>query len=174
LEQRGITAGAGPDRAGASSRSASAGQLHPGDETWPLRVVNQFASLDEIRDFPVNDQGLKLAEVASVGFAEPELEYGRHLDRSRAIGLNVIKESGSNSVAVAKGARAVLAQIAADPMLEGIRVLTFTDQGEDIENSISGLLHAGLIGALLATIVLFFFLRNGVTTLVVGLAIPFS
>src|SRR5439155_11521619 len=79
-----------------------------------------------------------------------------------------------NTVAVARRAARVLDEIGHDPMLQGIRVLTFTNQGEEIENSIQGLLHAGLIGAALATIVLFLFLRSWVTTLVVGLAIPFS
>jgi HAE1 family hydrophobic/amphiphilic exporter-1 len=59
-------------------------------------------------------------------------------------------------------------------MLKGIRVLTFTDQGTDIRNSLEGLLHAGVVGAVLATGILYFFLRNGVTTAVVSAAIPFS
>ena len=106
--------------------------------------------------------------------AEPDLDYGRHLDQGRAIGLNVVKESGANTVAVADRARRVLKETGDDPMLKGIRVLTFTDQGEDIRNSLEGLLHAGVMGAVLATGVLFFFLRNTVTTGIVAAAIPFS
>ncbi len=174
LDRHGLDARMVLDRLEAASRSLSAGQLHPGDETWPLRVVNQFASLDEIRNFPVNDRGMKLTDVATVALAEPDLDYGRHLDQARAIGLNVIKESGANTVQVARRARKVLDEIGRDPMLRGIRVLVFTDQAEEIENSLSGLFHAGLIGGALATIVLFLFLRSSITTLVVGLAIPFS
>jgi HAE1 family hydrophobic/amphiphilic exporter-1 len=174
LQRHGLEPGEVLDRLDAASRSMSAGELHPGGEAWPLRVVNQFASLDEIRDFPVARRGLRLGDVASVAYAEPELDYGRHLDESRAIGLNVIKESGSNTVDVARRARRVLEGIGRDPELRGIRVLVFTDQAEQIENSIRGLLQSGLIGGALATAVLFFFLRSWVTTLVVGLAIPFS
>ena len=174
LERHRLDAGRVLDRIEAASRSMSAGQVHPGDETWPLRVVNQFASLDEIRQLPIGERGLKLGDVATVAMAEPDLDYGRHLDEARAIGLNVIKESGANSVAVARRAEKVLAEIARDPQLGGIRVITFTNQGDEIENSISGLLQAGMIGGVLATIILFVFLRSWVTTLVVGLAIPFS
>src|SRR5215510_1143437 len=49
LERHGLDVTRVLERLDAASRSMSAGQVHPGDETWPLRVVNQFASLDEIR-----------------------------------------------------------------------------------------------------------------------------
>ena len=169
-----LDAGALLSRLDASNRSLSAGVLHQGRESWPLRVVNQFASLDEIRDFPVDERGLRLADVADVRYREPDLDYGRHLDDARAVGLNVIKESGANSVQVAARARQALRRIAADPELAGIQVLTFTDQGEEISNSLRGLLEAGLIGALLAILVLWLFLRRLQTVLVVALAIPFS
>jgi HAE1 family hydrophobic/amphiphilic exporter-1 len=75
---------------------------------------------------------------------------------------------------VARHARELLKELESDPQLKGIRVITFTDQGEEIENSITGLLEAGIIGALLATAVLLFFLRRPATTLVVAGAIPLS
>jgi hydrophobic/amphiphilic exporter-1 (mainly G- bacteria), HAE1 family len=174
LQRHGLDAERILARLDASSRSLNAGLLRRADQAWPLRVVNQFGSLAEFQAFPVNERGLKLGDVARVALAEPDLDYGRHLDQSRAIGLNVIKESGANTVAVAERANRALKEVARDPLLSGIRVLTFTDQAQEIRNSLEGLMHAGIIGALLATGVLFFFLRNTVTTTVVAMAIPFS
>jgi HAE1 family hydrophobic/amphiphilic exporter-1 len=174
LQRHGLDGGAVVQRLEASNRSIAAGQLKRGDESWPLRVVNQFASLDDIGSLPIDDKGLKLRDVAAISYREPDLDYGRHLDKTRAIGLNVIKESGSNTVDVARRSREALAEIARDPELTGVRVLTFTDQGEEITNSIRGLLESGLIGGFLAVLVLLFFLRNLITTLVVSTAIPFS
>jgi HAE1 family hydrophobic/amphiphilic exporter-1 len=174
LERHRLDAGQVLERLDASNRSLSAGRLENADESWALRVVNQFGSLDEIRALPVNDQGVRLGDVATIALAEPDLDYARHLDLSRAIGLNVVKESGANTVDVSRRGRKVLDEIKNDPMLAGIQFLTFTDQGRDIEDSIRGLLEAGLIGAVLAVAVLFLFLRNVVTVAVVGMAIPFS
>lgn len=174
LERHGLSAETVLSRVEASNRSLSAGRLERGDESWPLRVVNQFATLENIGSLPIDDHGLALREIAAISYREPDLDYGRHLDRTRAIGLNVIKESGANTVDVATRAGRELEEIGKDPQLRGIQVLTFTDQAEEITNSIEGLLEAGLIGAGLAVIVLFFFLRNIVTTLVVATAIPFS
>src|SRR5689334_12459610 len=174
LQRHGLEGGEVVRRLESSNRSIAAGTLRRGDESWPLRVVNQFASLDEIGALPIDAHGLKLRDVAAIRYREPDLDYGRHLDKTRAIGLNVIKESGSNTVDVARRARATLAEIARDPELQGVRVLTFTDQGDEITNSIRGLLESGLIGGVLAVLVLLFFLRNLITTLVVSTAIPFS
>jgi HAE1 family hydrophobic/amphiphilic exporter-1 len=174
LERHGLDPGTVLDRLESANRSLSAGRLHPGDESWPLRVVNQYASLEDLRALPLGERGLRLGDVAEIALTEPDLDYARHLDRSRAIGLNVIKESGANTVDVARRARNVLDGVGRDPLLRGVRVLTFTDQGMEIEDSIRSLLFAGLVGGLLAVGVLFVFLRSGTTTLVVGLAIPFS
>ena len=174
LQRHGLDANLILTRLDASSRSVSAGTLRRAEEAWPLRVVNQFGSLEEFKRFPITPEGLRLEDVATVALAEPELDYGRHLDRGRAIGLNVIKESGANTVAVAERANAVLKDLDADPTLRGIRVITFTDQAEQIRNSLEGLLHAGFVGAILATFLLFFFLRRLTTTLMVAGAIPLS
>jgi HAE1 family hydrophobic/amphiphilic exporter-1 len=174
LERHGLTATSVLDRLEGSNRSLAAGRMERADEAWPLRVVNRFATLEEIAALPVDAHGLRLSDVAAVSLREPDLDYGRHLDKARAIGLNVIKESGANTVDVARRARKALDQIGHDPALSGIKVLTFTDQAEEITNSLRGLLEAGLIGALLAVLVLFVFLRSWVTTLVVATAIPFS
>jgi HAE1 family hydrophobic/amphiphilic exporter-1 len=174
LRRHGLDAREVVQKLEASNRSLSAGALRRGDEEWPLRVVNQFGSLDEIREFPLTAKGLKLGDVATIELAEPELDYGRHLDQTRAVGLNVIKDSDANSVDVARRARRELEDMGKDPLLDGIQVLTFTDQAEEITNSIEGLVQSGLIGALLATGVLFFFLRRWTATLVVALSIPVS
>jgi HAE1 family hydrophobic/amphiphilic exporter-1 len=158
----------------AANRSLSAGRVHDGGASWPLRVQNSFASVEDMRRLPVTPAGLTLGDVATLSLREPDLDYGRHLDRSRAIGLNVIKESGAHTVAVVDRAREVLDGLRRDPNLRGVRVLTFTDQGEEIRNSLRGLLEAGLIGAGLAVVVLFLFLRRVGATLVVALAIPVS
>jgi HAE1 family hydrophobic/amphiphilic exporter-1 len=173
LTRHGVDADRVLQRVDAANRSASAGLLRRGDETWPLRVVNQLEDVEAFRRFPLGG-GLTLGDLAEVRVSEPELDYGRHLNDGRAVGLNVIKDSGANTVAVAARARRVLDEIGRDPALAGIEVLTFTDQGDEIRYSLNGLLEAGLIGGLLSVGVLLFFLRNLLTTFVVSLAIPFS
>ncbi|MCX5801828.1 MAG: efflux RND transporter permease subunit [Candidatus Eisenbacteria bacterium] len=160
-------------RLSSSNKNVTAGRVEEEARNYPIRVLGDFKTLKDIADFPVTGN-LKLSDVADIKYEEPSLNYGRHLNRERAIGIEVMKESGYNTVKVAQQARKKLEQIGKDPALEGLSILTFTDQSEEILNGLNGLLHSGMIGALLACVVLYFFLRNVSATLAIGLAIPFS
>ena len=48
------------------------------------------------------------------------------------------------------------------------------NQGKDVRDSLSDLLNAGLVGAVLAIVVLYLFLRQVSTTLIVTASVPFS
>ena len=106
--------------------------------------------------------------------AEPELTYGRLLNREPAVAFWVQKASGANTVEVVDAVKAELERINRDPALAGIEVLLFFDQGDQITNSLNGLLSSGAIGAGLAVAVLYFFLLRIGTTLIISLAIPIS
>src|SRR4029077_18829732 len=69
---------------------------------------------------------------------------------------------------------AVIEKNKALPQMQGIRVFVIDNQAEAIRTSLSDLTHAGLIGAALAFIVLFMFLRHWPTTLIVSAAVPLS
>ena len=60
------------------------------------------------------------------------------------------------------------------PQLQGIDVIVLQNQSENIRSSLGELRNAGLVGAGLALVVLFLFLRHWPTTLIVALAVPFS
>ncbi|MGD8828577.1 MAG: efflux RND transporter permease subunit, partial [Gammaproteobacteria bacterium] len=60
------------------------------------------------------------------------------------------------------------------PQMEGIRIFFLDNQAQGVKDSLSDLLSSGLIGAGLSLIVLYFFLRQVTTTLMVTLAVPFS
>ncbi|MFQ5655473.1 MAG: efflux RND transporter permease subunit, partial [Planctomycetota bacterium] len=61
-----------------------------------------------------------------------------------------------------------------DPLLEGIHLLVWVDQGKLIIDSLKGLRNAGLLGGLLAVGILLLFLRRFSATILVGMAIPIS
>jgi HAE1 family hydrophobic/amphiphilic exporter-1 len=160
-------------RVASANRNVSAGRIEDGPSKYSVRVLGDFKTLQELESFPVRDN-LRLLDVANIKYQEPILNYGRHLNRESAIGIEVMKESGYNTVKVAIDAQKKLEEIGKDPALRGMSILTFHDVSEQILNGLNGLLHSGLIGALLACFVLYFFLRNIPATLAVGLAIPFS
>ncbi len=105
---------------------------------------------------------------------EPRLDYGRHLDGSFAVGIDVYKEPSANTIEVVESALERIDKIKSDPQLEGINLLVWENQAQAIRNSLTGLRNAGIYGGILAVLVLHFFLRRFRTTLIVATAIPFS
>jgi HAE1 family hydrophobic/amphiphilic exporter-1 len=139
-----------------------------------IRAVGEVQSVEEIKSLPILGTELKVGDVAEVTYKEPPLEYGRHLNGQFAIGLNIAKESSANTIEVTDAVRAKIEEIKLDPELEGINFLVWQDQGKEIRNTIGDLEQTGFFGAILASIILFVFLRKVSTTVVAVFCIPFS
>ncbi len=152
----------------------SLGRIVEGDAQYTLRTVGTFASLNEIAELPLRDDGLKLRDVADVVFEEPPLEYGRHLDGDFAIGITVSTEAKANAVEVCEELERRIAAMGGDPELEGVNFLVWFSQGAEIKRTLTDLAFTGVFGALLSSIVLYVFLRRFTTTLVAVSCIPFA
>ena len=104
----------------------------------------------------------------------PERNYGRHLDRNYAIGVAINKTTGSNLVDVTDRVIAEVEKIGELPQMQGIKIFSLENQGDSVRESLSDLLTAGALGGLLALVVLYLFLRQVTTTLIVTASVPFS
>jgi HAE1 family hydrophobic/amphiphilic exporter-1 len=174
LRRHGIDAGEVLQTVNAANQDVDAGVIRGDVVRYEVRTVTRFQSADEIAALWVGHDGLRVADVAAVELREPRLEYGRHLDRSFAVGIDIYKEPSANTVEVVDLVLKRIEEIKADPQLEGITLLIWENQAEAIRNSLTGLRNAGIYGGVLAVAVLHFFLRRFRTTLIVATAIPFS
>jgi HAE1 family hydrophobic/amphiphilic exporter-1 len=153
--------------------SVSAGEVTGGEQRFLVRPIGEFQSLDDVRAFIVAGN-VRLRDIADVRLVTPELTVGRHLNGRPGVGLDVFKSTGANIVDVADRVMAVVDEQRELPQLQGIDIIVLQNQSESIRRSLGDLRDAGLIGAGLALIVLFLFLRDWPTTLIVSLAVPFS
>ena len=157
-----------------SNFDLSAGVLRTDERRFTVRTVGAFESVEQIRSLPLRADGLKLSDIAAVRYEEPPLEYGRHLDGDFAIGVTVSAEAGGNAVQICDEVRQRVEDMNSDPELEGVTFLIWFDQGAEIRKTLRDLSFTGFFGALLASLVLFAFLRRTSMTLVSVLCIPFS
>ncbi|HKL63728.1 MAG TPA: efflux RND transporter permease subunit, partial [Woeseiaceae bacterium] len=157
-----------------SNFSVSAGRLENGERRWTLRTDGELRSLAEIGDLIVDGGNLRLADIAGIRLVPEERDYGRHLDGREAVGLSVTRASGANMVQVADRVNAELERIAELPSMRGIRIFGIDNKADSVRSSLANLLQAGLIGSVLAVLVLYLFLRQITTTLIVMLAVPIS
>jgi len=158
----------------AAGTSVTVGKVSRRGTRSPLRTWAEIDSHEDLEGLPLGIGALRLRDVADVVYEEPLLTYGRHLNQEKAIAFWIQKESGANVVDVSRRLKKKLEEIKRDPALKGVDVVLFWDQAEQITGTLRALRGAGLIGALLAVLVLFFFLRSVRATLVIATAIPFS
>lgn len=152
----------------------TAGKVTDGGTRFVIRPVGELRDVEQIRNLVINQRGLRLTDIADVTYETPKLDYGRHLDRKYAIGLDVFKEGGANTVDVTERVIREIEAVGRLPEMEGIRIFYLDNLAEGIVDSLNELLKSGLFGGLLAMVLLFFFLRRIETTLIVLIAVPFS
>jgi HAE1 family hydrophobic/amphiphilic exporter-1 len=157
-----------------SNFAVNAGRLTAGDQRLSVRPRGEFRSIDEIRNLVISADGLRLGDIARVELRTPERHYGRHLDREYAIGVAINKTTGTNLVEVTDRVIAEVEEIGKLPQMSGINIFPLDNAGDSVRESLNDLLNAGLLGGLLAIVVLYLFLRQVSTTMIVISSVPFS
>jgi len=156
----------------AANFSASAGQITDGKLRYQVQPLGEWRSIQDIRSMPLNEKGLRLGDIANVTLKPARLDYRRHLDGKPAVAVDVSKERNANLVEVASRVHAEIDRISHDPEMRGIELYFLGDEAKSVTNSLRELGEAGGIGIALSVFVLFFFLRDWASTLMVSLAIP--
>ncbi|MCK4359796.1 MAG: efflux RND transporter permease subunit [Candidatus Cloacimonetes bacterium] len=162
------------DRLKSSDFSYTAGTIRDGKKKLIVRPIGKFRSISEIENLIIGRNGVRLKDVANITYEMPDLDYGRHLDRKYAIGLEILKSSDANTIEVTKRILKEIEEIKQIPEMEDIKIYFMDNLAEGITSSLFELLKAGMIGAILAFLVLFFFLRKLSSTFIIVLSVPFS
>ena len=172
LAARGISV---DDVAGLLTRAtitAPSGTLKSGRQELLIRAEAQAVSPEEIGELRLNNETL-ISDVAVVEWdVEQETSMARYNNASAA-GLGVLRQAQSNTVAVADGVRAAIAQLETTlPADVDIRVTT--DDSIFIKRAIEEVAMSLALAVTIVVLVIFAFLRSARTTLIPTLAIPIS
>ena len=158
----------------AANFAITAGNVLESGTRYFVKPEGRFANLEDVGNFVVQRNGLRLRDIATVSYTDPVLTYGRHLNQRYAIGLEVFKETGANLVEVSQRVKDEIAKISALPEMAGINIIPFNDSATDVKSSLAELGEAGLVGALFSILVLWVFMRDLRLTFIVTLSVPLS
>lgn len=150
------------------------GELLDGETKFYIRVADEFHRPEAIADLVISPTGLRLKDVARVGFRTREMQGHYDIDDKGGAFILIRKESEANTVQTCRNVQDEIKRIKADPAFAGVEDRIFFDQSDLILTALNGLIEAGEGGGLLAIIVLYLFLLRIRPTLVVALAIPIS
>ena len=188
------------DRLRQENVNISGGRIEEGSERYLVRTVNQFTDLGQMRDLLVaNVDGVPvhLRDVATVTQGYKEREAVIRFKGREAVELAIYKEGDANTVAAADAVRTMLQRLertgagggtgtpggqsaAKAPgkpgayLIDGVAVQTIEDQSTFIRNALTEVKREAVLGGILSILIIFFFLRDGWSTFVIGLSLPVS
>lgn len=175
LEELGVSpAAVSTALAGANARMPG-GLVREGEKEFFLSLEGQFQTLEDVGRTVVGFHGATpviLGDVAEVTLDEKPPSEWASRDGARCIILRVRKMSGGNTVDISRRVREVLDELS--EQYPGVDMEVLTDDAVFIGESISGVVQSLLMGALLAFAILFVFLRNWRSPVIMGLSIPLS
>ncbi|QMU30491.1 efflux RND transporter permease subunit [Adhaeribacter radiodurans] len=154
----------------------SGGLIAVGEMKRAVRVVGQYTDANEIGNIVVKSlpgANIPLREIATVvdGFKEKE-SYAR-LDGKPVITLNVIKRSGMNLIEASDKINAIVKEMQGSALPKDLKVTVTGDQSTRTRHSLNDLINTIIIGFILVTVILMFFMGT-TNALFVGLSVPIS
>jgi HAE1 family hydrophobic/amphiphilic exporter-1 len=152
------------------------GSLKSGMTDYLMRLPGEFASPDEINSVILGErQGrlVYLKDVARVEDGFKEVSTIVRVDRKPALIMMVQKQSGTNTVEVARRVIQKIDEIRRT-FPRDVKVTTIFDTSQDIIDSLNSLKQSVWFALVLVILVTWFFLRQFASSAVVALTIPFS
>ncbi len=150
------------------------GRIRKGPLHLPLRILGEFENLDEIRktEIPAAGPGITIGDLAEVVDTIKEPEGFTLNGDEEVVSLHLYKEVGENTISTTTEVDKVLGILS--EQYSDLDYSFIYKDAEFVQESFKGLEDSLKYGAGLAFLVLFFFLMNWRSPLVVGLAIPVS
>ena len=152
------------------------GTIVRGDGELGVRTLGRLDAVSQFGDIIVKNVGGSPIRVSDLGrvedsFAEPR--SWNMLDGKQAVSLEVRRQSGTNTVRIIETVKARIEQIR-KTLPPGLTLRVIRDQSVFINASIASLEEHLLFGSLLASLVVFLFIRNLRSVVIASLAIPTS
>ena len=176
LASHGLGAGQVRNAIVADNVEVPGGRIDQGDAEVMLRTPGRFERVEQFAQIVVDTQQgtpIRVADVATVSDTEEEARTSAFLDGQRAVVVDVRRQSGQNTIRVIEDVKQALDDLR--PHLPRDLTVVYTrDDSRFIYASIASLEEHLIVGSLLASLIVFLFIRNIPATLISALAIPAS
>ena len=159
---------------GREHKEVPGGRVENPRTEYLIKTKGEYETPEAFNDMVISYRHGKLIKLRDIGYAEDGLDEERSITRFNgklAVGLSVKRQSGENTVAVAERVKAAVATIKPP---EGMRLDITFDQSKFIRRSIEDVQVSLWLGAVLAVLIIFVFLRSVRSTLISAVALPVS
>src|SRR5262252_216874 len=160
---------------------APGGRIITGPQELGLRTLGRVTSADQFGEIVVGTHGgipVRVRDVAQVMDGAQELRtwsalFSRGDPGQDVVSIQILRQSGANTVRVADDVRKQIDQLRSQ-LPPGVQLQVVHDVSEFIKASVHSLLEHLILGSILASAVVWIFIRNWRAVLIAAVAIPSS
>jgi multidrug efflux pump subunit AcrB len=182
LKKKGITLDDVKAAITANNLTIPTGDVSLSSEILPVRVSKELDSLDEVKDIRLFAKGstqgampalenIKLSDIADVAYENENTSDFTRINGEPGVRVGIIAEGGANVVSIVEKAKDEIKSL---DLPDGYQIKTLRDQSIEIKDSVYSMLREALLGAVMAVVVTFLFLRNFRSTIIAIISIPLS
>lgn len=161
-------------------KSASAnlpgGILREGEKEYLIKIEAEIKTADEIKEIILSNKDghlLKLKDIASIKVAPKDVKSIYRKNGEDSIVVIISKTDGGNAISIVNNSKKLLEKNRGSLPLNTKLNYEF-DSSITINNSINNVKNSGIQGLVLASLILFVFLKSISATLIIAVAIPIS
>ncbi len=189
LEAYGLTLTQVTGALAAQNIQIGSGSVFEGKYKYLVETKGQFSSIEDVKNAVITYKGgginpvtgqstgtaqpVRLRDFAEVTNSYKDAVNSTYVNGQPGIYISMQKQSGTNSVEVADNVIARLDEIR-DILPSGVDLTVIYDTTKIIRSSLTSVTSSALLGAALAMIIIFLFLRSLKSTIIIGLSIPIS
>jgi HAE1 family hydrophobic/amphiphilic exporter-1 len=177
IDALGLSPGAIVARLKSENLSVPAGHFDEGDREISVRTLAEFVSVDQVRETIVataaDGSAVRLRDVANVTDGYAELRTKVRVNGEEAVTLEIRKQSGQNTVAIANAAKAKMTNLE-QVFPAGMTSSLIIDQARFIEGQVKQVEEDIVFGGLMAILIILVFMLDLRSTLISAVALPTS
>ncbi|MGN6521337.1 MAG: efflux RND transporter permease subunit [Dokdonella sp.] len=162
-------------RKAAAANDVSGGQVEVGRRQYQLRFTGRYTpeQLGELVLAWRDGRPIKLGDVATIERKPPEQQFFVYQNGNPAIGLQVLRAPGANVLGTLEQVKKVVAELRDGPLKSrGLGIEQSFDSALFIHRAVNLLTENLIVGALLALLCVWWFMRDWRATVLIASAIP--
>jgi len=152
------------------------GRLNRGSTEYPLRISGKPDAVDQFKSMIIARRGgrpIPLAEVAQIQDGIEEQRSLALVNGIPAIGLDILKQSGANTVGVVERVKKEI-EVLQKELPQGTTIEMVRDASIMIRDSVRDVQETLILGGILTILIVFCFLNSWRSTVITGLTLPIS
>jgi HAE1 family hydrophobic/amphiphilic exporter-1 len=152
------------------------GEVEQPNKTLTVRTLGRMQNVSDFNNIILRATNGGQVLLSDVGVAQDGMQdksSASEIDGQPMVSLQILKQSGTNTIAVIDAIKARLVTIR-EGAPKGYQIRVIADQSEYVEAALHAVQEHLYVGAILASLVVLLFLMNWRSTIIAALAIPSS